>query len=112
MKNKIKLFRGRFYSNFKTGGGHPALIISKNKNRNEYTCVVFDSTNGRHRTKLRHPISKNESNSYIQNRPFISRKNDFGNHQLEGLIIHKDDKILVELVKRRKPRYSSSFKVK
>ena len=112
MKNRIKLFKGRFYSNYKTGGAHPALIIKKDKKHNEYLCVVFDSTNGRHRTKLKHPISENERNSYVQNRPLISKKNDFGNHILCGLKIHKEDKMMIKVVSRRKPRYSSSFKLK
>ena len=111
-KNKIKLFKGRFYTNYKSGGNHPSLLYKKNKRKNNYSCVIFDSTSGRHRTKMKHPISPDRKTSFIQNRPMICKKNDFGNHQLNGLSINKEDKILVEIVKRRKPRYSSSFKNK
>ena len=109
-KNRIKIFRGKFYSNYRTGGGHPSLVFSKNKKKNLYSCVVFDTTDGKHRKPLIHPISDKVDKSFVQNRPLICQKNDFGNHELKNLKINKEDKPRVEWVKRNNPRYTSKTK--
>lgn len=111
-KNRIKILRGKFYSNYKTGGSHPSYVFSKNKKKNLYSCVIFDTTDGRHRSPLVHPISDDVDNSYVQNRPLICQKNDFGNHELAGLKIHKDDKPRINWVKRNNPRYTNKTKKK
>ena len=109
-KKKLKLLKGRFYSIFTTGGSHPSLLFRKNKRKNKYYIVVFDSSNGRHRTRLRYPTSKEVKESYVQNRPLLSVRKDLGNHELFGLRIHKEDKVMIEIVKHRKPRMTKNYK--
>ena len=109
-KTKIKLLRGRFYSIYTTGSSHPSLIFKKNKRKNRYFAVVFDSSNGRHRTKLKHPTSPNVSESYAQNRPILGVKQDFGNHELLNIKVHKDDKPIIIMIERRPPRMTKKYK--
>lgn len=109
-RTRIKIVRGKYYSIFTTGGSHPALVFKKNKKRNMYYVIVFDSSPGRHRTKLAHPTSDNVKNSYVQNRPLVVTKREFGNHEFLGLMVHKQDKPIIEIVKRREPRLSRKFK--
>ena len=109
-KRKKILLRGKFYAVYTTGGSHPSLLYKKNKRRNKYFVVVFDSSNGRHRTKLKHPTSKNVAESYVQNRPLLGVKKDFGNHELQGISISKEDKPTIEIVKRKTPRLTKRYK--
>lgn len=109
---KIKLLKGKYYSIYVTGGSHPALVFKKNKRRNKYYVVVFDSSKGRHRTKLKHPTSKNIKESFVQNRPYLGVKKDFGNHELLGINVNKEDKPTIEIVKRRKPKETKRYKQK
>ena len=111
-KKHFKLLKGKFYAIYTTGCSHSSLIFRKNKRKNKYYILVFDSSSGRHRTKLYHPISENVKVSYIQNRPLIVVKKEFGNHELLGLNISKDDRILLKRIKRRKPRLSRKYKQK
>ena len=70
-KNKIVLLKGKFYSIYTTGGSHPSLLFKKNRKKNKYYVIVFDSSNGRHRTILKHATSDNVKESYVQNRPLL-----------------------------------------
>ena len=65
---------------------------------------------GRHRTKLKHAISNKVEKSFVQNRPLLTTKNDFGNHELQGISIHKEDKPRIKLVKRKNPRFSKKYR--
>ncbi len=110
MSKKIKLIRGRFYSIYTTGGSHPSLIFKINRRKNKYVVIVFDSSDGRHRTKLVHPISEKVKESYVQNRPLLTTKKDFGNHELQGIAIDKEDKPRIKIVKSRNPRISKKYR--
>ena len=110
MAKKAKLIRGKFYSIYTTGGSHPSLIFKINRRKNKYIVVVFDSSEGRHRTKLIHPISDKVEMSFVQNRPLMTTKKDFGNHELQGMSINKEDKPRIKIVKRRNPRISKKYR--
>ena len=110
-KKKIFLLKGKFYSVYTTGGSHPSLLYKKNRRKNKYYVIVFDSPQGRHRTKLKHPTSNNVKESYVQNRPLLGTKKDFGNHELLGIKIHKEDKVIIEIIKRRSPKLTKKYKL-
>ena len=109
-KKKQLLLRGKFYAIYTTGASHPSLLYKKNKRKNKYQVVVFDSSNGRHRTKLKHPTSPTIKESYVQNRPLVGTRKDFGNHELLGIKIHRDDKVIIQIVKRRKPKMTKNYR--
>ena len=109
-KSRNKLLRGKIYHVYTTGGPHPSLIFKKNRRKNKYFAVVFDTSEGRHRTKLSHPTNPNVKQSFVQNRPILGRRRDFGNRELINIRVHKDDKIIIEIVKRRKPRLTSEYR--
>ncbi len=112
-RKKIKLLRGKFYIVY-SSGSHPSLIFKKNKKKNKYDAVVFGTTEGHHRTKLRHPISPNINQSVVHNRPVRGTRKDFGDKEMIGLSIHKDDKAIINSVKRKTPletrRYKERYK--
>lgn len=43
------------------------------------------------------------SKSYINNRPVLGRRKHFGSKELKGMKFHKDDKPLINVIKRRNP---------
>ena len=99
--------------------GHPGLIISKDDIKNRFLVVRFDSDKPnaitkknrgtRHITKLKHPTDNNVINSYARNRPFLCKRKDIGKC-LKDLMIHEEDRLLIEIISRRKPEISSSIK--
>ena len=108
-KRRIKIRRGKFYIYY-PNGSHPSLIFSKNKRKNRYDAIVFGTTPGRHRIKLDHPMSPNVEMSVVQTRPVRGVRSDFGDKEVIGLYINKDDKIKIEIIKRRKPKKSAKYK--
>lgn len=93
------LEKGRFYAVNK----HPGLIVFKNDRKNIYIAIVTGITKHKHQTKLKHPTEKNVSASYIRNRPLQGKRKHFGSHELVGMKIHSDDRILIRIISRRKP---------
>ena len=110
-RKKIKIIKGKFYATFHTGGkGHPSLVFRKNKNKNRYWVVVFDTTERDDRKKLKHPIEQKVKTSYVQKRPALASHGDLGDHELVGLKINKEDKPYIEIVKRKKPLLTKKYK--
>lgn len=110
-RKKIKILKGKFYVTFHTGGrGHPSLIFRKNKRKNKYWLVVFDTSPRHDRKKLSHPIEPSVEQSYVQKRPVVASHGDLGDHELIGLHIHKDDKPRIEMVKTKKPFMTKKYK--
>ena len=93
------LKKGKFYA----VNGHPGLIINKNDKKNRYLAVVTGTSQGRHKTKLQHPTEKGIKNSYINNRPVLGKRKNFGSKELNGMKIYKSDKSLVKVISKRKP---------
>lgn len=101
-KKKIfnkQLKRGKFYS----VEGHPGMVYKKNDNKNTYYAIVTGTSQARHMTKLTHPTDSSVSSSYVKNRPVKGRRKHFGSKELVGMRFHKDDKNLINTIKRRKP---------
>ena len=110
-RKRIKLLKGKFYTTFHTGGkGHPSLLFKKSKSKNKYWIVVFDTTARDDRKLLKYPIEISVKQSYVQKRPAIASHGDFGEHELLGLRIHKEDKTTIKLVKKRKPLLTKKYK--
>ncbi len=105
------LQKGRFYIvHDGSVKGHPGKIIWKNDKKNLYLAVVTGTTYDRHKTCLKHSTARFISVSYVDNRPFMGRRRDFGDKALVGMKFHKDDKLLIKVIERRNPIYSQSFK--
>ena len=97
------LEKGRFYIHSDGHGGHPALLYKKNDKKNKYYVVVFTSSDGPKRQVLKHSIEPGKiETSYAQNTPKIVKRKDLGRNELKGLKISKEDKKIIETIKRKK----------
>ena len=96
---KKHLEKGKFYSVNK----HPGLIIFKNDKKNIYLSVVTGTTKRKHQTKLKHPTEAKAKNSYVNNRPVLGKRKHFGSKELIGMRIHREDRITIRVIGRRKP---------
>lgn len=103
MSKKIKynkhLEKGKFYS----VNGHPGMIFWKNDKKNKYKAVVTGTSFGRHKTKLKHPTEARISYLFVNNRPVLGKRSNFGSKELKGMKFHKEDKDIINVIKRRKP---------
>ena len=96
---KKHLEKGRFYIVNK----HPGLIVFKNDKNNIYIAVVTGTSRKRHQTILKHPTGDNNKTSYVNNRPVQGKRKHFGSHELIGMRIHSDDRLIVRIISKRKP---------
>lgn len=100
---KKHLEKGRFYIHNDKHGGHPALLYKKRDNKNKYFIVIFTSSNGSKRTKLRHSIEPEKVKiSYVHNTPSVVKRRDLGTKKMIGIKIHKEDKPLIKVIKNKK----------
>ena len=87
------LERGRFYIHSDGHGGHPALLYKKSDKKNSYFVIVFTSSPGPKRIKLKHSIEPIKVRvSFVHNTPSKSKRRDLGSRPLEGIKINKEDK--------------------
>ena len=97
------LEKGRFYIHSDGHGGHPALLYKKSDKKNKYYVVVFTSSDGPKRQVLKHSIEPGKiETSYAHNTPKIVKRKDLGRNELKGLKISKEDKKIIEIIKRKK----------
>ena len=104
-KNSIKTCpNGVTYGMHSDGhGGHPALLYKKSDKKNIYFVIVFTSSPGPKRIKLKHSIEPIKVRvSFVHNTPSKSKRRDLGSRPLEGIKINKEDKPLIESIKRKK----------
>ena len=100
---KKQLKKGKFYIHSDGHGGHPALVYEKNDKRNIYYVVVFTSSPGPKRIKLRHSIEPIKVKvSFVHVNPSKSKRRDLGSRELKGLKIHKDDKPTIKFIEKKK----------
>lgn len=94
----------RFYIHRDANGGHPSLIYDRDINNDRYKAVCFTSKDGKGRTKLKHSInSKTRDVSYVHNNPIESSHRHFEwRKELKECSIKKDDKPLIESIKKKK----------
>ena len=97
------LEKGRFYIHSDGHGGHPALLYKKKDRKNEYYVVIFTSSPGAKRIKLKHSIEPIKVNiSFVHSVPRKSKRRDLGSRALIGIRIHKDDKPLIKSIEKKK----------
>ena len=96
------LEKGRFYIHSDGHGGHPALLYKKRDKKNKYYLVVFTSSPGPKRIKLKHSIEPIKVRvSYAHNTPKISKRKELSSFPMIGLRIDDEDKITIEIIKRK-----------
>ena len=97
------LEKGRFYIHSDGHGGHPALLYKKIDKKNIYYLVVFTSSPGPKRKRLLHSIEPIKIKVFfVHNTPKTSKRRELSKSPMKGLKIHKDDKPLIEVIKRKK----------
>ncbi len=97
------LEKGRFYLHSDGHGGHPALLYKKRDRRNEYFVVIFTSSPGLKRTKLKHSIEPLKIKvSFVHNTPIKGKRRDFKTKELKGIRINKEDKPLIKFIEKKK----------
>ena len=97
------LEKGRFYIHSDGHGGHPALLYKKRDKKNEYYVVVFTSSPGPKRKQLKHSIEPIKIKvSFVHNTPKIGKRRDLGSKPLDDIKLNKEDKPLIEFIKRKK----------
>lgn len=97
------LRKGTFHLHNDRNGGHPALIYSANHKKNEYKAVQFTHKVGVNRTRLKHNINPDENGStFVVNQPIVDSSKRFGSKELDRYRVHKDDKPLINKIKRKK----------
>ena len=95
--------KGKFYLHSDKKGGHPAYLYKKRDKNNEYYLVLFSSSNGSGRKRLRHSIEPRKvKTSYVRSFPVVSKRRDLGKNVLNRLKIHKEDKPLIKVIERKK----------
>ena len=93
------LEKGKFYIHSDGHKGHPALLFSKIDKKNKYLILVFTSSPGPRRVKLKHSIEPEKiSQSFVHKNPTIAKRGELGRKPLEGIKIHNDDKIIVKII--------------
>jgi len=97
------LEKGRFYIHSDGHGGHPGLLYKKNDKKNRYFIVLFTSSPGPKRKALIHSIEPIKvKTSYVHNTPKITKRRELSSFPKVGLRIHKEDKMTIEVIKRKK----------
>lgn len=97
------LEKGRFYIHSDGHGGHPALLYKKRDNKNLYFVVIFISSKGPKRIKLKHSIEPAKvKESFVHNSPKKAKRKDLGERPLSGLSINKEDKPLIKSIEKKK----------
>ena len=100
---KKHLEKGRFYIHSDKHGGHPALLYKKRDNKNRYFVLVFTSSAGPNRTKLKHSIEPIKIKiSFVHNTPKISKRRELGSKPMIGLSINKEDKPIIKVIEKKK----------
>ena len=51
----------------------------------------------------KHPIEERVNTSFVNNRPVQGKRKHFGSREMIGMKIHRDDRITIKLIARRKP---------
>ena len=97
------LEKGRFYLHSDGHGGHPTLLYKKRDKKNKYYVLIFTSSPGPKRTRLKHSIEPIKIKiSFVHNVPSISKRRDFKSKELKGIKINKEDKPLIKFIEKKK----------
>ena len=100
--------------------GHPGLVVQKDDINNRYLVIVTESdkegnmskreADKRHLTDLSCPTDSTVVKSYVKNRPMLCKRRDIGSKELIGMKIDEADMGIIDVIKKRCPKLSPSFK--
>ena len=97
------LEKGRFYIHSDRYGGHPALLYKKRDKKNMYFIIIFTSSPGTKRTRMKQSIQPSKvKQSFVHNLPTIAKRRDIGKKPLQGIKIDKEDKPLIKVIEKKK----------
>ena len=97
------LEKGRFYIHNDTHGGHPALLYKKKDKKNSYFVIIFTSSPGPKRKRLKYSIEPLKIKiSFVHSLPTVAKRRDLGTKKLDGLKINKEDKPLIKVIEKKK----------
>lgn len=109
-RRRIKLEIGKFYYLY-WGSQHPAYIFLIDKNHKTYFSIKTGTTRKKGMKRIK-PISPNHKNNYVHKRPIEGTKKDYGNKELKGLNFDKDDREIIEQIKKEKPIRTARAKMR
>ena len=97
------LEKGRFYIHSDGHGGHPSFLYKKRDKKNMYFIIIFTSSKGPKRTKLKHSIEPIKVKvSFVHNSPSIVKRRDLKPKPMVGLRINKEDKPIIKTIENKK----------
>ena len=101
---KKHLLKGRFYLHDDRNGGHPAYLYKKIDRKNKYYIVLFTTSKGFKRKKLKHGIEiASQKQNYVRTSPFVTKRRELSKKELTRFKINKEDKPLIKYIERKKP---------
>lgn len=108
-KGKTKILLNNFYHIY-GGGRHTSFIYKKDENKKTYISLKFGTTKRKDTIEIKPIDGKNTK--YVHKRPFEGKRSDYGNRPLVGMKINQQDHLLIENIKKRKPRLTKRAKAK
>ena len=82
--------------------GIQLFFIKREIEKNMYFIVIFTSSPGKRRTRLKHSLDpRRKPVSFVHNNPTVSKRRDLGGKPLTRLKIHKEDKPLVKAIEKK-----------
>ena len=106
-----KLRKGRFYlTHDGSEGGHPSMIYWKSDKHNLYLSLTTGTSYNKDLIRLKVPTDSITKKSYVNKRPFLGKRKDFGNKELSDMKFSKIDKrLILRIISKHGPRFSSSL---
>ena len=92
--------------------GHPGMVYWKNDQRNLYLAITTGSSeqNNPHFEKLVEPTASDVTVSFVNKRPFLGKRRDFGSKKLEKMSFFIGDFEILVKVTKREPRTGNRIK--
>lgn len=108
---KKKLRKGKFYLvHDGSKKGHPGMIFWKSDKKNLYLSLTTGTSYNKDLISLRYPTDKNTKKSFVNRRPFLGKRKDYGNKEFYDMKFCKGDKkSILRLLSKKDPRYSRNI---
>ena len=88
-----KLRKGKFYIVYDgSETGHPGMIYWKNDNKNLYLAIITGTSYSKNVITLRFTTDRNVKKSFVNKKPFLGKRKDYGYKELKGMKFNKRDK--------------------
>lgn len=79
------------------------MIVSKKDRKNQYGYLSFTHSSNKNNVKLKHNIDPNDnSDCYVSKKILSDKRGKFGSKEFKDLRIDKEDKALINFIKRKK----------